>query len=542
MPSVGTPEPDGMMWDSVATFLRKLSEKRKIVGFDMVELSPQSGNIAPDFLAAKLAYKLMGYALYDKRQITKSEETERRSAIMVNTAENQKMAYILQITDSALGLTCAMKIDPEVATSFREVLDKYIKVSNDNLMSPESAKNLSVIQDCIYKMDDNGDLLDLYEGILLKHGDDVVELDDETTFELIQPEDRPSFMLLDITIDRSQITEESNLYGYNIRKWKKNQEIFEKFVYDCVADKHGSEADRIMELSTHEDKIKFLMAVSKKIWESDFELYSRFIGDKLRFKDPSETLQNIIAGRGGTCTEKSSTMKLITDAYGFESEYLLGGPNAKGPFPADPLRKMLESMDFELGKKYMIYWQHMALLYKVDDMDVMIDVTNGNVPFLFLMEDDIEELLRPNHKKSIKVKMVADEEDFYYHIVPQDIPENLLGAMQDWIEDVDLINVFDDGLGLLISEDYYVWPLMYNDEDDKLSEYDWWLEKKLPNVELLDNFSLPGTVVNEFKDKYPQKFVDIVEASDYLVERYNESYRESADDPRYNIAYIFVKI
>ena len=538
MSSVGTPEPDGMLWDSVTTLLRKVSEKCDIVGFDMVELSPQTGNIAPDFLAAKLAYKLMGYALYD------SKKTERRSKVMVSEEEKRDMTYILQISDPDANLTSAMKIDPEEATSFGEILDKYVRVINKGIMTPESAKSLNIIQDCIYKINDEGDLLDLYEGIILKHGEDVVDLEDETSFELIQPQDRSSFMLLDIAIDRSQITEESNLYGYNVRKWKKNKDVFEKFVYDCISDKHGSEVNRILELSTNEDCKKFLMAVGGKIWESDFELYSRFIGDKVRFKDPAETLLNIIAGRGATCTEKCSAMKLISDAYGFKAEYLLGGANAKGPFPEDALRRMLEEMDFTLGKKYMLYWQHMALLYDLDGEDVMLDVTNGNVPFLFLTGDDIEELLKPKHKKSVKVKMVIDEEDFYYHVVPQDIADNLLGAMQDWIEDVDLINVFDDGLGLLITKDYYVWPLMYHEDDDKLAEYDWWLErkKKFGDLELLDNFSLPGPLVNEFEEKYPQKFVDIVEASDYLAERYNESYRESADDPRYNVAYIFVKL
>jgi hypothetical protein len=353
-------------------------------------------------------------------------------------------------------------------------------------------------------------------------------------------------MLLDITVDRSQITEESNPYGYNIRQWKKNQEIFEKFVADCIAEKYKSEVDRILQLETHEDKKKFLLAISKKIWESDFELYSRFIGDKQRFKDPAETLKNIISGRGGTCTEKSSAMKMISDVYGFESEYLLGGTNAKGPFPADALRRMLTTMDFTLSKKYMVYWQHTALLYNVDGEDVMIDVTNGNVPFLFLTGYDIEELLNPKSKKSVKVRMIMDNEEFYYHVVPQDIPENLIIAMQDWIENVDLINVFDDGLGFLIREDYYVWPLMYHEDDDKLEQYNWWLEMKdqrrFPAVELLDDYLLPGPVVNEFKEKYPQKFADIVEASDYLVERYNESYRESADEPMYNVAYIFVKL
>jgi agmatinase len=61
MPAVGTPEPGGLNWHETINLLRVLSQKRKIVSFDMVELSPQPGNIAPDFLAAKLLYRIMGY-------------------------------------------------------------------------------------------------------------------------------------------------------------------------------------------------------------------------------------------------------------------------------------------------------------------------------------------------------------------------------------------------------------------------------------------------------------------------------------------------
>ncbi|HEC01996.1 MAG TPA: agmatinase, partial [Phycisphaerales bacterium] len=32
-----------------------------VVGFDVVELCPQPNNKSPDFLAAKLIYKLLGY-------------------------------------------------------------------------------------------------------------------------------------------------------------------------------------------------------------------------------------------------------------------------------------------------------------------------------------------------------------------------------------------------------------------------------------------------------------------------------------------------
>ncbi len=61
MPSVGTPEPGGLSWYETIDFLRLLSQHKKIVSFDLVELSPQPGNIAPDFLAAKLTYRIMGY-------------------------------------------------------------------------------------------------------------------------------------------------------------------------------------------------------------------------------------------------------------------------------------------------------------------------------------------------------------------------------------------------------------------------------------------------------------------------------------------------
>lgn len=61
MPAVGTPEPGGLGWYETLNFLRQLTEKKRIVSFDLVELSPQPGNIAPDFLSAKLAYKLLGY-------------------------------------------------------------------------------------------------------------------------------------------------------------------------------------------------------------------------------------------------------------------------------------------------------------------------------------------------------------------------------------------------------------------------------------------------------------------------------------------------
>jgi len=62
MPATGTPEPGGLDWWRATAVLREVSRRRRIVGFDVVELAPIPGNVAPDFLAAKLIYRLLGYS------------------------------------------------------------------------------------------------------------------------------------------------------------------------------------------------------------------------------------------------------------------------------------------------------------------------------------------------------------------------------------------------------------------------------------------------------------------------------------------------
>lgn len=63
MPSTGTPEPGGLDWYQVINLLKSVSENKNIIGFDVVELCP-SKNKAPDFLVAKLVYKLLSLIFY----------------------------------------------------------------------------------------------------------------------------------------------------------------------------------------------------------------------------------------------------------------------------------------------------------------------------------------------------------------------------------------------------------------------------------------------------------------------------------------------
>lgn len=66
MPSTGTPEPGGLLWYDLLDFLKSVFLRKNIVGFDVVELCPKPDNRAPDFLAAKLVYLLLGYKFFLK--------------------------------------------------------------------------------------------------------------------------------------------------------------------------------------------------------------------------------------------------------------------------------------------------------------------------------------------------------------------------------------------------------------------------------------------------------------------------------------------
>lgn len=68
MPSTGTPEPNGLYWQEVMALLKKVGAKKKIVGFDVVELAPVNGVHHPDLLTAKLVSKILNYALPPKKR------------------------------------------------------------------------------------------------------------------------------------------------------------------------------------------------------------------------------------------------------------------------------------------------------------------------------------------------------------------------------------------------------------------------------------------------------------------------------------------
>lgn len=67
MPSVGTPEPDGMRFGDIKEVLRLVLARKRLLGMDVVELAPIPGMAAPNYLAAKLTYLILGFSDLMKR-------------------------------------------------------------------------------------------------------------------------------------------------------------------------------------------------------------------------------------------------------------------------------------------------------------------------------------------------------------------------------------------------------------------------------------------------------------------------------------------
>ncbi len=67
LPGTGTPEPGGLDWYEASDLIGAVAAKKRIVGFDVVELAPIPGSVASDFLAARMTYRMIGHMLQNQR-------------------------------------------------------------------------------------------------------------------------------------------------------------------------------------------------------------------------------------------------------------------------------------------------------------------------------------------------------------------------------------------------------------------------------------------------------------------------------------------
>lgn len=61
MPATGHPEPGGLSWYRLLELIKLVCVRKNVVAADITELAPIANLSAPNFVAAKLIYKLIGY-------------------------------------------------------------------------------------------------------------------------------------------------------------------------------------------------------------------------------------------------------------------------------------------------------------------------------------------------------------------------------------------------------------------------------------------------------------------------------------------------
>ena len=441
---------------------------------------------------------------------------------------------ILQLTDLVTTRRCALRIDQhDLELTLDYMLDKYLKnpdlatLRQERRIADDSEETLTAIQDLVYISSDSGSLTDMFEGVEFLQDGRFLDATDTPEAEPVTIGEKDT-LVVDLQIDRTGVGYDRNWVGFHRRRWDRHSDLFTDFVDGCVEARFGAErSKRIVVLESTSDKADFIHALALRIWEADFENYSRFSGRKLVFKSGDETVLNIISGWGGICSEKVQAVKFLTDHYGLESEYVLSGPATPDPVPEERLRQLLNTLDFRFSKRFMRYWQHLALLYRFDGMEILVDATNGNVPFLFLSGPEAEGVLGYESKRSVRVRMAVKEEDFYYHRVSQDIVEDMIFAMEGWIPYVDLVQVFDNELGLCITKDYMVAPVVFRTEksfDTMRSEYIRVCEEAGLVSEVSDEWGFMGPVGESFTMEEPGKVVHIMDSYDHLLDRYDEAH------------------
>ncbi|MDP6665444.1 MAG: hypothetical protein QF477_15490 [SAR202 cluster bacterium] len=437
----------------------------------------------------------------------------------------------VQMTDALTDRTSAIRIEPEdVRLTVGALVDKHLRYCPvDTLvaqqrMSASSAQSLLALQDASYVLTDAGRLTHPIPNSSILQYDKPLGASDTPRVARIVADGVP-IEVIALTFDRGPAGYARNWAGFHRRRWDRNRPFFEDFVNDTVSQTHrGSKHDEILALGSREASTELVRCLAKRIWRADFESYSRFTGNKLRYKTGDETVFSVAEGRGGICSEKVQALKFLTDGLGLESSYVLSGPGIPKPPPEDALRQILDTFDYSFSKRHMRYWQHVALLYDLDGVELLVDATNGNIPFLFVEGAEASEYLDYSQKKPLPVRMAEVSEQFYYHRADQSLVEDLYYAMENLVPEIDLVQVFDNELGLYIDESVFVTPVVYESEDEFESlkqQYATACEPEGLPLEISPSWSLDSPLGRDLRRRTPSVADAIEDSRDHLLERYD---------------------
>ena len=414
-------------------------------------------------------------------------------------------------------------------------------------LSEAGRDDLEIFRTIAYDIDAEGNFTDLIEEIVFKQRGRTLQLANGLKFEHRKTDKKgyTDIFVAELILDRDNVPYKRNWKGYYKRKWDNNPS-YKRFVENLIHHKYPERGDDVLEMATYGDAADFLKAIGDRLHSAPYELYSRFMGRKLRFRTGPEALDSIMSGRGGNCAEKASAFLFIAENWGIESRFALAGDGAKEKFPYDTLRRALDSYDFRFKEDAQQYWTHFANIFIVDGKKLLVDATGGPIPFVFAEEDETKAYL--TQSKGLPVRFPGEDEAYYYHDAPLDIAEDVLYTMEAFIPDIDLYHVRgpddeDAPFGLLINESLWVCPGVYQTEGDRNAEIIRWQAwaqgtERVEHLEIYADLDATSEkeILTRVEIESPQLVADLRLVEDFFIQRC----RQSWGDSNWKAFYVFV--
>ncbi len=467
-----------------------------------------------------------------------------------------ELPHFIQITDKWSKRRLALRLKRAHEFSSLSMLLEYIQNLSDTdidglifdgRLSEAGRDNLEVFRVIAYDIDARGHFTDLIEEIEFKQRGRTLQPDKGLKFEHRKTDKKryTDIFVAELILDRDNVPYRRNWKGYYKRKWD-NKPSYTRFVEKLIHETYPERGDDVLRIATYGDAVDFLKAIGERLHSAPYELYSRFIGKKLRFRTGSEALDSIMSGRGGNCAEKASAFLFIAQNWGIESRFALAGDGAKEVFPYNTLRRALDSYDFRFKEDAQQYWSHFANIFIVDGNKLFVDATGGPMEFVFAEEDETEAYF--TRSKYLPVSFPGEDEEYYYHDAPQDIAEDVLYTMEAFIPDIDLYHVLgpddeDAPFGLLIDDSLWVCPGVYRNEGERNDEIIGWRKwaqgtEGVVHMEIYDDLdaSPEKEMLTRLEEKSPHLVADLRLAEGFFIERCRQSWRDS----KWKAIYVFV--
>lgn len=196
------------------------------------------------------------------------------------------------------------------------------------------------------------------------------------------------------------------------------------------------------------NQLRLLFRLAEVVYAHPFENSSKILSG-IPFRSGWEMWGQMAAGNGGICAEKTSALKFVLDVLGVETFYVAG---SQYTFPST-YEQQLKAYVVSGGEAPQPIWvQHLLLGFRLDGADYLTDVSNGNLPLLFVCGDELEPFLRAGYR----ARMVFHVEHMQLQCISNWAGDALLTLSEFHLPELPFQYIFNQGLGLHISSEAYI--------------------------------------------------------------------------------------